>query len=183
MSQRVLGIKNITEHAGATTLVYLLKAHVEELYRVRAVEIDKHDFDFFNDNSLESVNNYELQNYLDRNSDSEVILVDMGENNLEQYCTDMIYLIEPGIVQLNRLIREDNRIFKNLQGKKIVLNRSVLSQNDVSDFERESGSKVFYNMPNVDDKDTNNKEIRNLLIALGFTRFSDDTKSSFGIFH
>ncbi|MBR4231565.1 MAG: hypothetical protein IKR74_05400 [Bacilli bacterium] len=183
MSQRVLGIKNITEHAGATTLAYLLKAHVEELYRVRAVEIDKHDFDFFNDNSLESVNNYELQNYLDRNSDSEVILVDMGENNLEQYCTDMIYLIEPGIVQLNRLIREDNRIFKNLQGKKIVLNRSVLSPNDVSDFERESGSKVFYNMPNVDDKDTNNKEIRNLLIALGFTRFSDENKSSFGIFH
>ena len=38
-------------------------------------------------------------------------------------------------------------------------------------------------MPNVDDKDTNNKEIRNLLIALGFTRFSDENKSSFGIFH
>ena len=183
MSQRILGIKNVTSHAGATTLTYLLKTHIEELYKVRAVEIGKHDFDFFNDSSLESVNDYELQNYLDRNSDCEVILVDMGENNLDQYCTDMIYLIEPGIVQLNRLIREDNRIFKNLQGKKIILNRSVLSQNDVADFERESGSRVFYNIPNVDDKDSNNKEIRNLLIALGFTRFSDDTKSSFGLFH
>ena len=183
MSQRILGIKNVTMHAGATTLTYLLKIHIEELYRVRAVEINKHDFDYFNDDSLESVNEYELQNYLDRNSDCEVILIDACESNVEQNCTDMIYLIEPGIIQLNRLVKEDNRVFKNLQGKKIILNRSVLSQNDVADFERESGSKVFYNIPNVDDKDSNNKEIRNFLIALGFTRFSDDNKSSFGLFH
>ena len=183
MSQRILGIKNVTMHAGATTLTYLLKMHIEELYRVRAVEINKHDFDYFNDDTLESVNEYELQNYLDRNSDSEVILIDACESNVEQNCTDMIYLIEPGIIQLNRLVKEDNRVFKNLQGKKIILNRSVLSPNDVADFERESGSKVFYNMPNVDDKDSNNKEIRSFLIALGFTRFSDDNKSSFGLFH
>ena len=183
MTQRILGIKNVTSHAGSTTLTYLLKTHIEEFYKVRAVEIDKHDFELFNDDSLESVNNYELQNYLDRNSDNEVILVDMGENNLEQHCTDMIYLLEPGIVPLNRLIREDNRIFSNLQGKKIILNRSVLSPNDVGDFERESGSKVFYNMPNVDDKESDIKEIKDLLVALGFTRFNDDNKGGFSLFH
>ena len=180
--QRIIGIKNVTPHAGSTTLTYLLKKHLEELYRVQAVEIEKHDFEFFNDDSLESVTSFELKNYLNRNTDSEVLLIDLGENDLEQQCTDVIYLIEPGIVQLNRLIREDNRIFGNMKGKKIVLNRSVLSQNDVADFERESGSKVFYNLANVDDKEDNIKEIKGLIMALGFTRFNDDNKSSFGLF-
>lgn len=183
IGQRILGIKNVTPHAGSTTLTYLLKKHLEELYKVQAVEIEKHDFNYFNDDSLESVNSFEIKNYLNRNGDCEVLLIDLGEHNDEGFCTDIIYLIEPGLVQLNRLIREDNRIFENMKGKKIVLNRSILSPNDVSDFERESGSKVFYNLPNVDDKEDNIKEIKSLLMALGFTRFNDDGKSSFSLFH
>ena len=146
--------------------------------------IEKHDFMFFNDDTLDSVNGFELRNYLNRNTDMEVLLVDIGEqNDFEQYCTDMIYLIEPGLIQLNRMVREDNRIFDTLKGKKIVLNRSVLSQNDVYDFEKESRSKVFYNLPNVDDKDDDIKEIKSLLLDLGFTRFNDDNKKGFSLFH
>ncbi len=183
IGQRILGVKNVTPHAGATTLTYLLKRHLEALYKVKAVEIEKHDFMFFNDDTLDSVNSFEIQNYLNRNNDMEVLLVDIGENDVEQFCTDMIYLIEPGLVQLNRLVREDNRIFDTLKGKKIVLNRSVLSQNDVYDFEKESRSKVFYNLPNVDDKDDDIKEIKSLLLDLGFTRFNDDNKKGFSLFH
>lgn len=183
IGQRIIGIKNLTDHAGSTTLTYLLKKHVETLYKVKAVEVEKHDFVFFNDPELDNVSSLELKNYLSRNSDVEVILVDIGGGDVEQYCTDVVYLIEPGLIQLNRLIRKDNRIFEKMRDKKIVLNRSVLSNSDINDFERESVSIVFYNLPNLDDKLDNIKVIKDFLIALGFTRFSNDDKpSGFRIF-
>ncbi|MBE6155911.1 MAG: hypothetical protein E7164_04060 [Firmicutes bacterium] len=183
IGQRIIGVKNLTDHAGSTTLTYLLKKHIENLYKVKAVEIGKHDFVYLNDNGLDSVSSFDLKNYLNKNTDQEVILIDLADEDVEQYCTDVIYLIEPGLIQLNRLIRQDNRVFEKMKGKKMVLNRSVLSNNDVSDFERESGSRVFYNLPNLDDKLDNIKVIKDFLIALGFTRFSDEDKGkSFGIF-
>ena len=183
IGQRIIGIKNLTDHAGSTTLTYLLKKHLEKLYKVKAVEIEKHDFSYFNDENLDSVNSFELKDYLNTNSFLEVILVDVTNDDAENYCTDVIYLIEPGLVQLNRLIREDNAIFEKLKNKKLVLNRSVLSTSDVNDFEKESGSKVFYNLPNLDDKLNNIKEIKDFLLALGFTRFNEDNHKGFSLFH
>ncbi len=183
IGQRILGVRNVTDHAGSTTLTYILKKHLERLYKVKAIEIEKRDFQFFNDQECSSIKQYELDNYLKRNSDAEVILIDVENDEVASYCHDIIYLIEPGIIQLNRLIRDDNRIFEKLEGKKIVLNRSILTSNDVSDFEKESGSKVFYNIPCIDDKQDNIKEISDFLLALGFTRFNDDDDNGgFGIF-
>ena len=98
IGQRIIGIKNLTEHAGSTTLTYLLKKHIESLYKVKAVEIEKHDFVYFNDTNLDSITSFELKNYLNRNSDLEVVLVDISAGEVEQYCTDVIYLIEPGLI-------------------------------------------------------------------------------------
>ena len=182
LSQKIIGIRNITDHAGATTLTYLLKKHIENSYRVKAVEVDKRDFAFFNDNSLDSVSSMELPSYISRNSDAEVILIDMGTKDELQYCNDSIYLIEPGLIPLNRLIRTDYKIFESLKGKKIILNRSVLSGNDISDFERESGSKVFFNLPNIDDKSDNIKEVKELLAALGLTRIDTEGHKGFSLF-
>jgi len=183
IGQRIIGVKNLTDHAGSTTLTYLLKKHIEKFYRVKAVEIEKRDFVFFNDDNLDSVNNFDLKKYINKNDDAEVILVDCADSDVEDYCTDIVYLIEPGLIQLNRLIRQDNRVFDKLRGKKLVLNRSILSNSDINDFERESGSKIFFNIPCVDDKLDNIKELKAFLIALGFTRFSDDGDSKlFGIF-
>lgn len=181
--QRVVGIQNLTEHAGSTTLCYLLKKHLEPLYKVHAVEIEDHDFVYFNDSNLDSCSAVELKSYIQNNNTDEVILVDLKGRDGEEQCTDIIYLIEPGLIQLNRLIREDNRVFEKLKGRKIVLNRSVLTSGDVTEFERESGSKVFFNIPNIDDKVDNNKLIKQFLLALGFTRFNGGEKSSgFGLF-
>ena len=41
---RVIGFKNITDGAGATTLIYMLKKQLEKLYGVIAVEVNKNDF-------------------------------------------------------------------------------------------------------------------------------------------
>ena len=54
IEQRIIGFKNITEHAGATTLIYMLKKQLEKAYHVTAIEIDENDFSYFNDPTLES---------------------------------------------------------------------------------------------------------------------------------
>lgn len=183
IGQRILGIKNVTEHAGATTLTYLFKKHIEKFYQVKAVELDANDFVFFNDKELESINSNNLSNYISSNSEVEVILVDLN-NNEDNFCTEVIYLIEPGLIKLNKLIKKDNKIFGKLKGKKIILNRSVLNDKDIEDFEKESASKVYYNLPNVDDKLDETTDVINLLISLGFTRFTEENeeKGIFGIF-
>ena len=180
IGQKIIGFKNVTEHAGATTLIYLLKLHLEKSYKVKAVEIDKNDFVYFNDESLESISSLGFNDFLSQNSDYDVILVDLNEGNVLEYCHDIVYLIEPGLIKLNKLIRQDSAIFEKLSDKKIVLNRSVLSEKDVMDFEKESGSKVFFNMPCLDDKLDDQKIINIFLTNLGFSRVEEN--SSNGIF-
>lgn len=181
IGQKILGFRNVTEHAGSTTLIYLLKIHLEKYYKVKAVEIDGNDFTYFNDRDLESVSTVEFGDFLARNATLDVILVDLNESNMTKFCDDIIYLIEPGRVQLNRLIRNDNNIFEELKSKKIVLNRSVLSAKDVEDFEKESGSKVFYNLPYLDDKLDNQAIINDFLLNLGFSRIEEE-KGKSGLF-
>ena len=50
----IIGIKNITEHAGATTLIYMLKKELTAVYgdRVVALEINKKDFQVFNEKNM-----------------------------------------------------------------------------------------------------------------------------------
>ena len=174
IGQKIIGFKNVTEHAGATTLIYLLKQHLEKAYNVKAVEIDKNDFIYFNDNTLESVSSLGFNDFLSNNTSYDVILVDLNDGNVLEY------LIEPGLIKLNKLIREDNTIFTKLTDKKIVLNRSVLDAKDVSDFEKESGSKVFFNMPYLDDKLDDQMIVNAFLTALGFSRIEENSGS--GIF-
>ena len=181
IGQKILGFRNVTEHAGSTTLIYLLKIHLEKYYKVKAVEIDGNDFTYFNDRDLESVSTVEFGDFLARNATLDVILVDLNESNMTKFCDDIIYLIEPGRIQLNRLIRNDNNIFEELKSKKIVLNRSVLSAKDVEDFEKESGSKVFYNLPYLDDKLDNQAIINDFLLNLGFSRVEEEKEKS-GLF-
>lgn len=185
---RVIGIKNVTNHAGSTTLTYLLKKHLAKKYNVLAVEVDEHDFIYFNDKSLKTTSSLDLPAFIATNSDAEVILVDLNDRGSISACTEVIYLIEPGLIKLNKLIRKDKRTFEKLRDKKIVLNRSVLNGRDVKDFEYESKSKVFFNIPYLDDKLDHHKVIEEFLIKLGFARFeeneTDDAKNSklFNIF-
>ena len=180
IGQKVIGFKNVTDHAGATTLVYLLKLHLEKSYKVKAVEVDKNDFVYFNDSSLESISSINFNDFVSQNANYDVILVDINDADIEDYCQDMVYLIEPGLIKLNKLIRKDNSIFEKLRNDKIVLNRSVLNEKDVIDFEKESGSKVFYNLPCLDDKLDDQRVLNEFLTSLGFSRVEGSHSS--GIF-
>lgn len=187
ISLRVIGIKNITPHAGSTTLTFMLKKILEKYYSTVAVEVDEHDFIYLNDKTLKTCSSLDLPAFIATNQDKEVILVDLNERGSVSACTEVIYLVEPGLIKLNKLVRQDKRAFEKLVGKKIVLNRSILNDKDVRDFEFESHSKVFYNVPSLDDKLNNQKELEGLLLRLGFVRInnsSDNNKNSklFNIF-
>lgn len=173
LQQRIIGFKNVTEHAGATTLIYMLKKHLQKSYKVKALEVNATDFEYFNDKTLESSDFMNVTFKIANNSEADVILVDLNDGP-ESICTEVIYLIEPGLIKLNKLIRTDRKIFDKLRNKRIVLNKSVLNERDVKDFEYESGSKVFFNIPCLDEKLDNNKKINEFLIALGFSRLNSD---------
>jgi hypothetical protein len=59
---------------------------------------------------------------------------------------------------------------KPLLDKTVVLNKSLLNNKDIMDFEYESRLKVAFNMPPVNDRDKHIPEINQLLINLGFDR-------------
>ncbi len=184
---RVIGIKNVTNHAGSTTLTYLLKKHLEKAYTVTAVEVDNNDFMYFNDKTLKTTTSIDLPAFIATNSGNDVILVDLNDKGPISSCTEVIYLIEPGLIKLNKLIRKDHKAFEKLKDKKVVLNRSILNDRDVADFEYESKSRVFYNMPFLDDKLDKSVAVDEFLVKLGFTRLSDESEESknsklFGIF-
>ena len=181
---RVIGFKNVTDNAGSTTLTFMLKKQLEKQYGVIAVEVDKKDYMYLNDKSLQSTD--DLASFINNNQRSEVILVDLNEFDGEELCTEVVYLIEPGLIKLNKLIRRDPTIFDKLKGKKIVLNRSILSEKDVSDFESESNSQIFFNIPTLDDKKEYHKVLEDFLIKMEFHRFKPTTggkgKNIFSIF-
>ena len=142
----VLGVKNVTESAGATTFIYLLKKELSLAYgqnNVVAIEIDKNDFSLFNDKNMFSIRQTDIKNTIAKYSNASIILVDLNNCPDNSFCGDVLYLIEPSTIKLNRLVRRNRVIFSKLVGKKVILNQSLLLNNDVFDFESEAGIKVF----------------------------------------
>ena len=57
-----------------------------------------------------------------------------------------------------------------MKDKKIILNQSLLTANDVSNFEYEAKVKVFYNLEPLNERDKKLSELNKLLVKLGFNK-------------
>jgi len=172
-TNRVIGIKNVTKQTGATTLTYMMKKMLEKYYSVAAIEVEKSDFRFFNDRELLSATNSGIGNLINKNKEKDIILLDINNSeNALGLCDEIIYLIEPSMVKLNRLMIVNPQILSNIKGKKVILNQSLLQQKDVTDFEYESGLKIFYNMPPLDERAEYSKELAEFLNKLGFPKIN-----------
>lgn len=173
---RVIGVKNVTKDTGATTLVYMMKQQLENNYSVVAVELDKHEFAYFKSKNMESIGATNLGNFITKNSNKEVILVDLNHSaGVENLCTDVIYLIEPSVIKLNKLLIADRSALSRLKGKKVILNQSLLTSKDVLDFEYESKVKIFFNMPPLDEREKQIHILNAFLAKMGFERQADGT--------
>lgn len=188
VGSRVIGFRNLTEHAGSTTLIYMIMKRLEKNYKVSAIEVDKNDFIFFNDKKMISCSSDDLGKELLRlSSDTDIVLIDLNNSNQNRACNEVIYLIEPSIIKVNKLVVKNREVLKTLNGKKVILNKCLLTPKDISEFEMEAGIKTFYAIPPVNDR-IPNIAIDNFLIRMGFLKQKDDMNTPsnqgglFGIF-
>ena len=183
---RIIGIKNVTDHAGSTTLIYMLKKELEQTYgmSVVAIEVNRHDFLYFNMSNMISVNDENFMTEIVKHKDASIILVDLNDSSNEGACGDILYLIEPSSIKLNKLMKRNRRVFEELKGRKIVLNKSLLSNSDIMDFEYEGKTKVFYNIPPLNDR-VKNPVLGDFLSKIGLINKTKEKESGgkiFGLF-
>ena len=166
----VIGFKNFTSHAGATSLIYMIKRQLEKNYSVISLEVNKSDFLFFNDKSMISVTASELRDSIDKYRDVNVILVDLNDfpdEDAKLLCNDIIYLIEPSILSINKIARLDPKSFIKLRDYKVVLNNCLLNEKDISLFGKEANTKIFFALPPMNDREDNSKVLLPFLGKLG----------------
>lgn len=167
---RIIGIKNITSHAGATSLIYMLKKILSNYYSVMAIEVNKSDFMFYNDEYMVAVNERDLANIILKYKDFNIILIDLNNLNdaiCNNICTDILYLVEPSLFRINKLITLDREAFLKFNDERIVLNMSFFNEKDIKDFEFEASIKVFYNIPPLNDRVNNSKILMPMLEKIG----------------
>lgn len=169
-SVKVIGFKNFTSHAGATSLIYMLKRQLSKDYSVAAIEVNKRDFMFFNDKDMISCKNIELENMVHKYKDFNIILVDLNDLDLSlahNVCNEVIYLMESSTLMINKAVMLDNSCFSKISDYKVVLNRSLLDAKDVKQLQFEANIKFFAVLPPLNDRLDNSKELFPLLANLG----------------
>lgn len=170
---KVIGFKNYTNHAGATSLIYMLKKQLSINYYTVAIEINKRDFMFFQDNDMVSCRDIEIHNLIQKYQDANVILIDLNDLDIatcHSICDDVIYLMESSTLMINKLVMLDDKCFEKMCQEKVMLNRSMLSSHDVSTLEEEAGIKFFGVLPPMDDRVDNSQILFPILEKFGLYR-------------
>jgi len=115
----IIGVKNVTRQSGATSLVYMMKNELSKNYNVLAVEIDKNDFMFLKDKSLVSTTTNELASLISQNKHRDIIIIDINNSMVaEGFCNEVLYLIEPSVIKLQKLMTMNAIALEGLKAKK-----------------------------------------------------------------
>lgn len=168
----VLGVKNVTEHSGATMLIYMLKNAIKNMGKnVLAIEVDKKDFMYFNDKEMISTDNNNLASEVLKHKDANVILIDLNKEGSTEICNEVLYLVEPSTIKLNKLMLRDRNAFSKIAGRKVVIAQSILPESDIKQFEYEAGIKSFFVLPPLDERENNTEVLNDLLSRLGIINY------------
>lgn len=164
---RIIGFKNCTDSAGATTLIVTMKKELERFHgkKIKAIEVGKRDFVYFNDKTLVSINKAEYLTELSKSSNYDLILVDLNDMD-DSACNEVYYLIEPSIIKINKIAKRDRAIFERLKDKNIIINKSMISNADIGEFAAETGLKIFTALRPFNDR-SKGQVLTNFLSRLG----------------
>ena len=167
---RTLGFVNVTDGAGASSLIYMIKKELEETFKmaVLSIEVDKRDFMFYREQNMISTDKSSLGRELMNSRNFNYTLVDLNDYT-DPICDDTLYLIETSVLKLNKLMMKDRNIFSKLKDKKVIVNRCTLNESDLREFAREAGINIFYVLPPLNDRERS-EIIANLLRTLGMVR-------------
>lgn len=163
---RIIGFKNVTPHAGATSLIYMIKKQLGSARRCVAIEVNRVDFLYFNEPGMISTTTADIFKDVMKNQDNDIILLDLNDYNDLDICTEVIYLVEPSTIMINKMLRKNKSILETLKSEKVVLNRCALNSEDVATFEYETKLRVLFSIPNVDDRQVVIGPIKNFVSKL-----------------
>ena len=149
---KVIGVRNLTSHAGATTFIYMMKKMLNDLRNVSAIEVNKVDFLYFNDDSLVSTTSTDLLKEMMKRQSCEIVFIDLNDYDDDEICTDVYYLLEPSTIKMNKMLRKNRKVLEQMRDKKIILNKCILDSNDVATFEYETKLKVLATIPPLDER-------------------------------
>ena len=94
------------------------------------------------------------------------------------FSDNILYLIEPSTLKLNKMLMLDRHLLPSLVDKKVILNKCMLSKSDIRDFQNESGCRILYSLPPMNDKEDNSNILMPFFEKLGFVKkVSDDNNS------
>lgn len=165
---RIIGLKNMTLHAGATTLAYMLKKTLQDMNKkVAAIEVNRVDFLYFNDPELVSTTTADLAKELMKKNTYDYVFVDLNDYDDISICNDVFYLVEPSTIMINRMVKRDKNVFDTLKGKNVILNKCVLKDSDVTAFEYETKLKVLASVPPCDDRQNDIEGIKKFVNKVG----------------
>lgn len=170
-ARRIIGLANLTTHAGATSLTNMMVRQLNNGgYKAIGIEMFRQDLIFYHDSNLMScMNKSDLERTMKDHEDVNAIIIDLNDfGYADDYCDDVLYLVEPSYVKLTKLLKKDKNTFIERKDEKIVLNLSFVNDQEVPDFEYETKCKIFDNLPPMNDRDQNLKEVNELLGRLGF---------------
>ena len=171
---KIIGVQNLTEGAGATTLVVQMVKQLNFNYKTIGIELNKQDFIFFMVPSLYScTSRIEVVRKIKEHSDRQIVIIDLNQYDLEGLCNEIIYLVEPSTIKLTKLIKRERIIFDKIRGSKIVLNKSMIDDQKIGDLEAEIGTRVFKSVKNFNDRSDRVLTVDELLVSLGFTKQTD----------
>lgn len=185
---RIIGIKNATDGAGATTLSYMMMKELSKKYSVKCLEIDKDDFKYFEDQNMKSINSNAFINEVSSEPFPDVILVDQNNYENDLVIKETIFLVEPSTIKLNKALDLNPNLINTLRDKKVVFNRTSISLPKLVSLQEQYNLKVFDIIRNVNEKDKINPQVINLLTKLGFEKANngniihDDTEKKKSFF-
>lgn len=171
----IIGLSNLTTHAGATSLTNMMVRQLNDRgYSAVGLEMFKQDLIFYHDKNLSAcMNKSDLEQKLRLYNDVSAIIIDLNEfGDADKYCDEILYLIEPSYVKLTKLLKKNRNAFNEHKGDKIVLNLSFVNDQEIPDFEYETKLKIFDNLPPMNDRNRNLQEVNELLSRLGFDMYS-----------
>ena len=164
---KIIGFKNMTQHAGATTLIYMIRKMLSQVRSVGAIEVNKVDFLYFNDKELVSTISSDLPKELMKKQMCDVVLVDLNDYDDVSICSQVYYLIEPSTIMINKMLRKNRAALEVLKNEKVVLNKCVLNSEDIATFEYETKLKVFAAIPPCDDRQESIEPVKNFISKMG----------------
>jgi hypothetical protein len=176
--RHVIGLANLTNHAGSSSLTNMMVRQLNSHgYKAIGVEMFKQDLIFYHDDEHYSsaMSKGELESKIKVYDSVDAIVVDLNDfGEADKLCDVILYLVEPSYIMLTKLLKRNKNAFLDHKEDKIVLNKSFVNMQELSDFEYETKANVFANIPPLNDRNVDLQEINGLLEKLGYKMSNRD---------